>query len=68
MHNKFLMGVKFETSWGVAAKIFKNTLLERVFEKMVSNLSVLEGIFEAYFFSKNFKGIFYVKLKVSSIN
>ena len=62
------MGVKFETSWGVAPKIFKNTLLERVFEKMVSNLSVLEGIFEAYFFSKNFKVISYVKLKVSSIN
>ena len=43
------MGMKFETSWGVDQKIFKNTLLERVFEKMVSNLSILEGIFEAKF-------------------
>ena len=30
----------------VDLRIFKNQLLERVFEKMVSNLSVLEGIFE----------------------
>ena len=43
------MGMKFETSWGVDPKIFKNTLVERVFEKMVSNLSILEGIFEAKF-------------------
>ena len=43
------MGMKFETSWGVAPRIFKNTLLERVFEKMVSNLSILEAVFEAKF-------------------
>ena len=49
MHNNFLMGVKFETSWGVDPRIFKNTLLERVFKKMVSNLSVLEGSFETKF-------------------
>ena len=58
------MGMKFETSWGVDPKIFKNTLLERVFEKMVSNLSILEGIFEAkfqswFFFEKNLQGFFY---------
>ena len=35
MHNKFLVGVKIDKSWGVAPKIFKNTLLERVFEKIV---------------------------------
>ena len=39
-------------------------LLERVFEKMVSNLSILEGIFEAkfqswFFFEKNLQGFFY---------
>ena len=49
VHDNFLMGVKLETSWGVDPRILKNTLLERVFEKMVSNLSVLEGIFEAKF-------------------
>ena len=49
VHNNFLMGVKFETSWGVDPRIFKNLLWERVFEKMVSNLSVLEGIFGAKF-------------------
>ena len=27
------MGVKFETSWGLAQKFFKNTLLERFFKK-----------------------------------
>ena len=64
MHNNFLMGMKFETSWGVDKKIFKNTLLERVFEKMVSNLSILEGIFEAkfqswFFFEKNLQGFFF---------
>ena len=31
------------------SRIFKNTLVERVFEKMVPNLSILEGIFEAKF-------------------
>ena len=41
VHNKFVMGVKFETSWGLAQKFFNNTLLERVFKKMVSNLSIL---------------------------
>ena len=64
MHNNFLMGMKFETSWGVDPKIFKNTLLERVFEKMVSNLSILEGIFEAkfqswFFFEKKLQGFFF---------
>ena len=56
--------MKFETSWGVDPKIFKNTLVERVFEKMVSNLSILEGIFEAkfqrcFFFEKNLQGFFF---------
>ena len=55
------MGMKFETSWGVDPKIFKNTLVERVFEKMVSNLSILEGIFEEkfqswFFYEKNLQG------------
>ena len=76
LHNNFSMGVKFETSWGLAQKFFKNTLLERVFEKMVSNLSILEGIFEAkfqswFFFRKNFKGISLIKfttfLKIKKI-
>ena len=74
MHNNFLMGVKFETSWGVDSRIFKNTLVERVFEKMVSNLSILEGVFEAKFqglsfflLPRNFYGIYHIKLKVSSI-
>ena len=49
VHNKFVMGVKVWTCWRVDPGIFKNTLLERVFEKMVSNLSILEGIFEAKF-------------------
>ena len=58
------MGMKFETSWGVDPKIFKNTLVERVFEKMVSNLSILEGIFEAkfqswFFFEKKLQGFFF---------
>ena len=43
------MGMKFDTSWGVTPRIFKITLLERVFEKVVSNLSILEGVFEAKF-------------------
>ena len=43
------MGVKFGTSWGVALKIFKIWLLVWFFSKMVSNLSVLEGIFETKF-------------------
>ena len=49
VQNKFLLGLIFWRSWGVAPTIFKNTLEERVFEKMVSNLTVLEGIFEAEF-------------------
>ena len=39
-------GVKFWTSWGVATTIFKNTLEEGVFIKMISYLTVLEGILE----------------------
>ena len=59
------------------SRIFKNTLVERVFEKMVSNLSILEGIFEAkfqswFFFRKNFKGISLIKfttfLKIKKIS
>ena len=62
------MGMKFETSWGVAPIIFKNTLMERVFEKMVSNfknfswskrvtLIFFLGKFEDNFFlKKNLKG------------
>ena len=42
-----LMGVKFWTSWGVATRIFKNILEERVFEKIVPKFTLLEGIFEA---------------------
>ena len=41
--------MNFETSWGVDLKIFKNTMVERVSEKMVSILSILVGIFEAKF-------------------
>ena len=44
MQNNFLMGVIFWRSWGVAPGIFKNTNEERVFEKMVANSSVLEGV------------------------
>ena len=48
-------------------------LLGRLFSKMVSHLTVLGGIFETKFqgwfflFRRNFKGISFVKLKVSSI-
>ena len=54
----------FETRWGVDPKIFKKTLLERVYEKMVSNLSILEGIFEAkfqswFFWIKYLEGFFF---------
>ena len=50
------------------SRIFKNTLLERVFEKMVFNLSILEGIFEAefqrcFFCQKNFQRNFYRKIE-----
>ena len=58
MHNKFLMGVKFWTSWGVAPTIFKITLLRWLFSKMVSNL----------WFLKNLQGIFYIKLKAIFFN
>ena len=34
MHNKFLMGVKFWTSWGVAPTIFQNHTLENIFQKL----------------------------------
>ena len=67
------MGMKFDTSWGVTPRIFKITLLERVFEKIVFNLSILEGVFEAkfqglfFFAPKNFLRDFPYKLKVSSI-
>ena len=69
MQNNFLMGMKFDTSWGVTPRIFKITLLERVFEKMVSNLSILEGVFEAKFqgwfflLRRNFKRDFYCKIE-----
>ena len=46
VENNFLMGVKFWTSWGVATTIFKNTLEEGVFIKIISYLTVLEGILE----------------------
>ena len=53
MQNNFLMGVKFWTSWGVAPTIFKITLLRWLFSKMVSNLTILEGIFETKFQPQN---------------
>ena len=73
MQNNFLMGVKFWTSWGVARTIFKITMLRRLFSKMVSNLTVLEGIFETkfqgrFFFRKKNSWISSVKLKASWIN
>ena len=52
MHNKFLMAVKFWTSWGVATTIFKITILRWLFSKMVSNL----------WFLKNLQRIFHIKL------
>ena len=53
--------------FGEVGKIFKNFQkhpLERVLEKIVSNLSILEGIFEAkfqrlFFFEKNLQGFFF---------
>ena len=48
MHNNFLMSVKFGTSWG-SLKNFQNLTTGMIFSKMVSNLSVLEGIFETKF-------------------
>ena len=66
MHNNFLMGVKLETSWGVDPIIFKNTLLERVLETMVSNLSVHalgDQVFKKLFFlfQKKIKEICFIK-------
>ena len=67
MQNNFLIGVKFWTSWGVAIKIFKITILQRLFSKMVSNLTVLEGIFETkfqglfFFYPNNFSWYFFNK-------
>ena len=45
---------------------FQNLTTGMIFSKMVSNLSVLEGIFETkfqgwFFFRKNFKGISHIK-------
>ena len=45
--NNFHMSVTFWRSRGVAPEIFIHTLLERVLEKMVSILTVLEGNFDA---------------------
>ena len=58
VHNNFLMGVKFWTSWGVAPTIFKITLLRWLFSKMVSNL----------WFFENLHGIFHIKLKAIFFN
>ena len=44
--DKFLVGLKIWSSWGVALTIFKITLLETVFSKMVPNFTVVEGILE----------------------
>ena len=58
------------TQVGGRKKNFQNLTTGMIFSKMVSNLSVLEGIFETkfqgpFFFRQNFKGISYVKLKAS---
>ena len=58
MYNKFLMGVKFWTSWGVAPPIFKTTPLRWLFSKIVSNL----------WFLKNLPRIFHIKLKAIFFN
>ena len=55
MHNKFVRGVKFWTSWGVAPTIFKITQLLQLFSKIVSKLTVIEGIFET-----KFQGLFFL--------
>ena len=44
---KFLVGLKIWACWGVAPTIFKVTLKEMGFSKMVPNFTVLECIFEA---------------------
>ena len=58
---------------GGRRNFFQNLTTGMIFSKMVSNLSVLEGIFETkfqgriFFVLKIFKRISFVKLKVSSI-
>ena len=58
---------------GGRRRFFQNLTTGMIFSKMVSNLSVLEGIFETkfqgrfFFGPKNFKWVSFVKLKVSSI-
>ena len=54
------------TQVGGRQKNFQNLTTGMIFSKMVSNLSVLEGIFETkfqgwFFFRKNFKGISHIK-------
>ena len=39
--DKFLVGLKIWTSWGVAPTIFKVTLEKTVFSKMILNITVL---------------------------
>ena len=64
------------TQVGGRKKNFQNLTTGMIFSKMVSNLSVLEGIFETkfqgwFFFRKNFKGISLIKfttfLKIKKI-
>ena len=47
--DKFPVGFKIWTSWGVAPLIFKITLEETVLSNMAPNFAVLEGIFDAKF-------------------
>ena len=54
------------TQVGGRKNFFQNLTTGMIFSKMVSNLSVLEGIFETkfqgwFFFRKNFKGISHIK-------
>ena len=56
------MGVKFETSFGVDPKIFKNTLLDRVFEKMVSNTKIYYKRFSCKFEGVEFFGELFFSL------
>ena len=59
--------LSYEGTYLNAPRIFKNTYEERVFEKMVSSFTVLEGIFEPNlridFFSKIFERDFYNKIE-----
>ena len=55
--NNFLVRFKVWRSWGVAPGIFKDTLYERVFEKMAPNFNVLESCFDAIFQIWFFSGI-----------